>query len=245
MEQKTVHVLQNRENRIIMHWFSYAIAGLMDIQPPAYFFTLVNESFHYETLALLASVYQFAAPTENDIVINHHGADIFDLYYLKKPYYSFVRELFLTKSGLELKSDPVRLIYISRNKVDTIKWRQDANYTNGSSRKNMSETELLDKLGFECIYLEDYPLVDKIKLFQEAKVIVAPYGGALTMCYFANKKTQVIEIRNDEWAQYRGICENLGISILTYTKITNLPGELNFTIDDVDDLVRIVNGVCA
>jgi capsular polysaccharide biosynthesis protein len=144
------------------------------------------------------------------------------------------------------------LLYISRSKAHLLPVNQTARRRNILNEQAVGNA--LVPIGFEAIHLEDYPLVDKIRLFQSAKMIVTPSGGALTMCFFANQNTQIIEIigadsQNED--QYYHICEVLSIPIVRYTNVKSLDyngnivtpvplGLYNIEVPDVDDLVKFV-----
>jgi len=237
-----------------MHWFLFVIAGLRDLNhlpKPVYYTVKVNEQFQRDTIELLKPDFVFVSDTRGYDVISHFGAPVENVCYVPRPYYSFVRELLLSK-GLSTADTPTRLLYISRSKARLLPVNQAV-----SRRNILNEQAVVNALvpiGFEAIHLEDYPLVDKIRLFQSAKMIVTPSGGALTMCFFANQKTQIIEIigadsQNED--QYYHICEVLSIPIVRYTKVKSLDsngntiiptlcGPYNIEVPDVDDLVNFV-----
>ena len=105
----------------------------------------------------------------------------------------FVRNLFLENTNYLYDNN--KYIYISRNKAITCKGSPSMGVTR---RTILNENNLfnnyLSELGFKLIYLEDYNIEEKIKLFNTSSIIISPFGGALTFCIFANKKTNIIEI---------------------------------------------------
>ena len=83
-------------------------------------------------------------------------------------------------------SDPFRCIYITRGKA--------------RRRRILNEEavfELLEKKGFEKIVLEDLQLKDQVKIFQEARVVVASHGAGLANTMFMQKGKTVIELKSD------------------------------------------------
>ena len=66
-------------------------------------------------------------------------------------------------------------------------------------------TQLLNKFGFETVYLEEMSVIDQVTLFSNAHVVVAPHGSGLTNLVFCSPKTIVIELfsphylRTDYW----------------------------------------------
>jgi capsular polysaccharide biosynthesis protein len=76
-----------------------------------------------------------------------------------------------------------RRLYISRRNA---RWRRIAN-----------EPDLVDLLGehgFERIELENFPLVEQIRLMHEAEFVVGPHGAGLTHLAFCKPGTRVLEI---------------------------------------------------
>ena len=81
---------------------------------------------------------------------------------------------------------PFRCIYITR----------------GKARRRMISNEeevleLLKKKGFEKVVLEDLQLKNQVKLFQEARVVVASHGAGLANTMFMQKGQTVIELKSD------------------------------------------------
>jgi capsular polysaccharide biosynthesis protein len=53
---------------------------------------------------------------------------------------------------------------------------------------------VLEKYGFKKVKLSTLSFIEKIQLFQSAKVIVSPHGAGLTNIVFCNPATKVIEL---------------------------------------------------
>lgn len=53
---------------------------------------------------------------------------------------------------------------------------------------------LRQKNGFVAVTLDNLSIVEQAKIFNSAKVIVAPHGAALTNLVFCRKNTKIIEI---------------------------------------------------
>jgi len=255
----TVYFLADRGNFVFFHWFTYVIAGLYDfshLPKPIKFHTNITQAFQRETLELLKPDYEFVENIDGYNVIHHEGAVIIDRCNVAPPYYHFVRNQILVKNNLEYKGTPFRRIYISRSRAHLL------SHHGGDKKRHMiDEHIIIDKLksiGFESIYLEDYNLFEKIKLFQESSVIISPNGGALTVCYFANKNSTIIHIEPTDIpdTQYSTICKTLSIPMISYGDIrcidadgnTNMPefwkfkpswGSYNMEIIDYDDFLAV------
>lgn len=256
---RTIYQIENRGDFIFFHWFMLIIPALKEVehlQKPIYFNiqnSRKNEN-KYEyinaTLDLLKPEYQYVDDiTDNDKIIVIKEPYLLHPNYVQDKYYHFVRNNILLKNNLETKITPNRLIYISRC---------NEKFPDFSTprRQIINEDDFkqpLINLGFEFIYLENYDLLDKIKIFQESKIIVTPNGGALTMGLFANKNIKVIEIHDDKSPnenQYYHIFKTLNIPIVRYTDVTSIDENKNIVLNPclnynynliVNDLSRLIS----
>ena len=81
------------------------------------------------------------------------------------------------------QGEPRRRLYISRAKA--------------TRRLLLNEDELwplLNRAGFERVFLEDHPFEAQVRLMQEAAAVVAPHGAGLTNVLFCAPGTAVVEI---------------------------------------------------
>ena len=70
--------------------------------------------------------------------------------------------------------------------------REDANY-----RKILNEADLitiLRKKGFEIINPQHFDILEQMKIFSNAKVIISPHGSNMSNLIFCQKNTKIIEI---------------------------------------------------
>jgi capsular polysaccharide biosynthesis protein len=88
--------------------------------------------------------------------------------------------------GISSQQHPFRCIYISRGKA------RRRRVTNEEA-----VFELLKAKGFEKVVLEDLQLRDQVKLFQEARVVVASHGAGLSNSMFMQKGQTIIELKSD------------------------------------------------
>jgi hypothetical protein len=99
----------------------------------------------------------------------------------------FLRKTFLKAPGKKYLEKYER-IYISRGNVKT--------------RKVSNEKEVLSylsKYGFVPVTLDGLSIEEQAKIFNSAKVIVAPHGAALSNLVFARKGTKVIEAYHPDY----------------------------------------------
>ena len=100
---------------------------------------------------------------------------------------NFLRKTFLKKPSVnELKK--YERIYISRGDV---KKRRVGN--------ELEIVEFLSKKGFNKVVLDGLSIEKQAKIFNSAKVIVAPHGAALSNLVFAKKNTKIIEIFHPDY----------------------------------------------
>lgn len=124
-------------------------------------------------------------------------------------------------------------IYISRLKA--------------SSRRITNEVELLlllDSYGFKRLYLEEYTIVEQIKLFNNANMIVAPHGAGLSNIIFSKPNTIVLELLPYE--EFSTTFLNLSkLNGLQYFSTNNKPININndFVVDIMflSDLLKELN----
>jgi capsular polysaccharide biosynthesis protein len=93
----------------------------------------------------------------------------------------------------------------------------------------------------QFVFLEDYSLTEKIKLYQTAKVIIAT-GGANTTALFANPKTKIIEV-NGGWPgmnQYFHIGTVLGNPFIRYTDVTQKGEFGDYHINDINHFIDFI-----
>ena len=89
---------------------------------------------------------------------------------------------------------------ISQNKSEDMKKRYWISRQNAAMRKivNFSEIKsLIEEFNFEIINLEDYSLVNQIKMLNNSEVIAGLQGAGLTNIFFMNKNTKLLEIRDE------------------------------------------------
>lgn len=89
------------------------------------------------------------------------------------------------KLNIKTPSEPWRKVYIS------------SNLTEKRKAHNESEVQLiLEKRGFEIIYIERLNLGQQIQLMGESKILVSLHGAAWTNMLFLAPNSKVLELRN-------------------------------------------------
>ena len=99
--------------------------------------------------------------------------------------------------------------------------RENANY-----RKILNEADLitiLRKKGYEIINPQHFDILEQMKIFSNAQVIISPHGSNMSNIIFCQKNTKIIEISpelNNEYEQnissrYKNIADNLNLEFQT------------------------------
>jgi capsular polysaccharide biosynthesis protein len=149
--------------------------------------------------------------------------------YLDDDFYSFndssIPEFFNVKKSIKILKFFIEKILTSVNvpefKSKIYIRREDANY-----RKIINEADLIIKLrkqGFEIINPQHFDILEQIKIFSNAKVIISPHGSNMSNIIFCQKNTKIIEISpelNNEYEQnissrYKNIADNLNLEFQT------------------------------
>ncbi|HMP85642.1 MAG TPA: glycosyltransferase family 61 protein [Lacibacter sp.] len=69
-------------------------------------------------------------------------------------------------------------------------------------RRVINEDEVLELLvqsGFTCVFMESLSFIDQIKIFHNARIVVAPHGASLTNLMFSSGGARVIELFPDTY----------------------------------------------
>ena len=195
-----------------------------------------NCKIHYEICDLLKEKYQFIFSLEDFPDYEHYSfvkcfgepAETWE------GAFAFLKQTFEEIAGVA-PLDPKKYIYITRKGSETISL-----HGGKKVRCILNEDEVLQTitpLGFQCVQLETLPFLEKIRLFQSAKVVMAPNTAALMFCIFSNPKSHIVEcIPNyvigqfkTHWnqTQYKVMCEVMGIPYTRFQQYTYVEDYLN------------------
>jgi capsular polysaccharide biosynthesis protein len=258
---RTIYQIDNRGDFIIFHWFMYMVSALKEVEhlPKPILFNIKDDNRRHEkiyeyinsTINLLKPDYEYVDKIqETDKIISIKEPYLISTSDVQDKYYHFLRNQILIKNNLENNVIPNKLTYISRcNKLFP-----KSSYARRQIINEDAFTNTLTEMGFNVIHLENYNLLEKIKIFQESKLIVTPNGGALIMGLFANKNIKVVEIHDNKSPnedQYNHIFKVLDIPIIRYTNVTSvdinnnpiLPMinvDYNYIVNDPSELVNFI-----
>jgi len=210
------------------------------------------QSFNFESLKIISNKFELITDInkykdKGYQIINHYGCVINNNHnypFVKIENIKFVRNLFLENTNYNYDNN--KYIYISRKKAITCK---NSPSFNVNRRTVLNENTLfnnyLSKLGFNIVYLEDYSVENKIKLFNTSSIIISPFGGALTFTIFANKNTNIIEISSNFkqvgwYGQWEQITRMLNIPYIKYIT-NNIDNMDNMTVNEIELYNKINN----
>ena len=106
--------------------------------------------------------------------------------------------------------------------------------------------EALTKLGFEILFPQDLDFASQVRLFQEARFVVASNGSALNSLIFAAPSVKALVLAQQElfnWGGWLGPIQELGFDpwFLTGEVVSATGGQHADYVVRVDDLRDAVN----
>ena len=210
-----------------------------------------NCKINYEICELLKDKYQFIytleeLPSYESYTIVKSGGEENDVW---GDSFQFLKSLFEDIVG-KAPLNPNKYIYITRKGSEIISL-----HGGKKVRCILNEDELLNAiqpLGFQCVQLETLSFIDKIRLFQSAKIVVAPNTAALMFCLFSTTNSHIVELIpryivgqfKTHWkqTQYQEMCEMMNISYTRFQSYTYVEDYLNGTID-IPSLVLFLQSI--
>ena len=145
--------------------------------------------------------------------------------------YPFLRNLFLDYCKFSMI--PGKRIFITRKNSES----QHGGILKRSIINEDVMINMLNKYNFEYIQLENYSMLEKIKLFMESEIILSPHSSALVLILFLDPKTKIIELLNKGTIpfchhHYKDIAEHLYLNYFRYSDISeDKNGNFNIDID--------------
>lgn len=221
----------------LYHWFVLNIGGLWRFQHGPIDVYSGNwlsspSSYHVESEALFAPDLRFSsgAPCHCQRVF---GAALFAPDRTEPQAHIFLRELFERALARMPGGAPAfnasEMVYITR--------------TGRPYRTILNEDSFLADfaaMGIRCIKLEDLALVDKLRLFASARLIISPQSAGLTFLAAANRRALVVEIFQgiDEMNHYKYMAHDLRIPFRRFSGLEVIGptdniynGSFNFIVD--------------
>jgi hypothetical protein len=237
----TTYIIAERSNYEFYHWFYYALSSLYritDISDTVYFTVPMNGlEFQEASLKYLKHTYVYTPNIIGNACNLEHTHIDDNNCIVEKEIFPFFRRNFYEKNTFPDYKPLSRNIYISRAK--------SPNYNNRKLLNESSIFPFLTEKNFEIIYLEDYSFDEKVKIFYEARIIVTPVGGAMSLGFFMNEKAKMIEISTPKIRSmdcYEDIYLQIGIPFRKYTNIQGVETSSfpNFNLIDSEDFKNMI-----
>lgn len=229
----------------IYHWFVLMLGALKDIDPSSKINVCFDNedfiSYQKETLEILSDVIN-VVPNTCDWTLIESVKQVDGI--VDPDIYTFLRELFLSRIENDFDTAEYNKIYIRRDKSHLC----EGNLADNSARRRqiINEQELVDKLsefGIKSIYFEDYTVTQKIQIFKDASLVVAPQSGGLIFTLFAQQNTDVVEIYPPNPHQYCdhyiNICNALEIPFRRFRDVNKVDYYDNMIVDS-EQLVSFI-----
>ena len=239
-----VYKLEECGRSYIGHWFTMMLASLKDVDLSekiqlCFDLDYTNEPYQKESLDILSDVIEVVPKTSNAIFLP--GNKIQTGSQEEYQSYIFLRELFLSRMQNDFDTSEYDKIYIRRNKSHLC----EGNIFAKSERKRqiVNEDELVEKLsenGIRALNFEYYSVSQKIQIFNNASLVIAPNGGGLVFSLFAGLQTKIVELnpqqsRSDN-SHYEFISKGLKTDFIAYRICQNIDAKDNMKID-VEDFI--------
>ena len=163
-----------------------------------------------ETICILRGI-EISFTYLDDAFYNFNNSSIPEFFHIKK-------SIKILKFFLE---NALNDIVVPKFKPKIYIRREDANY-----RKILNEADLISKLRkleFEIINPHHFEILEQMKIFSNAELILAPHGSNLSNIIFCRKDTKIIEISPDLnnlyekniANRYKDIADNLSLEFQT------------------------------
>lgn len=212
--------LNNLYHTIKDIYFQIFIADKKKLNLPFLFMGLM-ERFHVDLKRMIFPAFPFIQHPSDTIpvlcrnlrVLRSSIWDIYDLHAGPGAFslwHEYIEKI-IQMSGKEASVPPggwPSNVYFSRQK-------SSRRFANG-----VAVEEMLQKRGFQTVYLEDHSLATQVQFAVNSQTIVGSHGANLTHIFFCRAKTRIIEIASKEFAKNDCYEKAQKINDLNYVKIT-------------------------
>jgi hypothetical protein len=157
--------------------------------------------------------------------------------------FPFLRELFLSRINLEYRNTPKRF-FIGRK--SSFKTGNTGNtFVQRCILNEERFSEKLKEFNIETIYLEDYTFENKIRLFNEADLVLSTYSSALACAIWCKKTGTVIEMMPNRPNTVIGthnkiLCNSINIKYFKFYSV-DADEHDNFIIEDDNDIYEFLS----
>lgn len=206
--------------------------------------------YQLETFEILKDKMELVPNTTPHIFIPSikpiHAQNGLNISFIDRNVLIFVKDLFLSSIG-DTKIEGYERIYIRRNLSHLSQGNErDKNIRR---RQIINEDQLVEKLkdlDFKIINLEDYHTRDKIRIFNNASVILGPNGGGMCFTFMAQPRTKYIEILPTNPHQYidmyRDMCREFNLEFHRFQDVIKEDHLDNMSVN-IDSLISYLKSI--
>lgn len=251
------------------HWFILTIGGLLSLERPQYTvrmyapwldpvrFPLAIKSWHNESFELLYPEFEFVLRDPEGSLESCKKFGGLELLHHDRPLPDsgvvLFRDFFLAKVQALAPFEPMQesnLFYFTRKVTNDRQIHDRIPYVRRRVIENEEEfVPGLVSLGFQLIHLEDFALVQKIRLFAGARMVVGPQSAAFAFSPFLTSETDIVEIFPDLdlMKHYCYLARSSGAFWQRYTGVTTVGvhpttnfgnGAFNMIVTDPDHFIE-------
>ena len=246
---ESVYCLENRGFIWIWHWFFLILSGLRflekdDKKVKIYMPWFKDYGFHNDSLKYFDDKFdfQFETPREGVSIQYFHGEPLVTRDRIAKDGYLYIRNKLLR--GKSYTVVPGKRVYITRRGSEQL-----VSHNGVAKRQVLNESELcnlLSVLNIEVVRLELLNVEEKIRLFRESEIILAPIGSGLTLVALMEPTQKVIEFMSpsqpSDMKHCKVICEELSIPYYSFSNVNFVDSNdnLNLKLDDLNNLLSTI-----
>ncbi len=208
-------------------------------------FSYPKNDYQKQTIELLKDDFIFIEKSEiseDDIIINNYGEP---LYFIDgdDAHNSYVRNLndpnshiYKSKDGYQFLRDLGEKVIITDEDISKYKNKKfflsrskshllDGNSSAGQIKRRqiINEVEFQNQLkeyDIDFIFLEDYTVEEKIKIFKLSDLIISPNSGGLLFALYSSESTNIIELNVETphqiSKQYYDICSSFNVPYIKF-----------------------------
>lgn len=244
-----VYLLEDRGFNLFYHWIFYMLASLRQIEKQdrkvdIYMPWFHDYGYHRDSLKYFEEHFNFffkESEIEGRELIVHPGETILGTDRIAEDGYHYVRNKILKYDTTAMI--PGKFVYITRNGCEKL----ESNVDRGRHHSVINEPELINMLsafGFQIVTLETLSFAEKVKLYREAEIVIAPYGGSLVPSVFGSLGQTIIELSSIEvvangWQHYGIICDIIGIRYYAYRHVNYRDEQFNIHVK-LEELYKLL-----
>lgn len=213
--EETVAILSSLSGNVYFHWIVDVLPRIGILQASGFDWdkidrfvvNSVQRSFQKETLQLLGVSLEKVVESDRYLYIQAKRLVVPSfssaIGWLSPKALTFLRQQFLPL--VEQQFDPPEPLFSSLSEFNNSPELIYVTRCQARYRKIVNESEIrnhLENLGFVTILPETLSFLEQVRLFANAKIVVAPHGAGLTNIVFCQPHSTVIELTSPNYRRY-------------------------------------------